>query len=448
MEDNDGFSDIRNIERSPVRGVYHSRGRKSKERRMGDHRRKELSEKRRRRSRGSNKSFIIKIVFLVIVIVSILVFVMSTTFASAKVEIRLKTADITVDGVFNSTREPSLEGDVSYSTSGPFTSAQTATLSSVREEPNFSKAEGRVTLYNTNLSGAVLDLINSTRLQTEDGRIYRLKRAIDVPGGKDVDGEFQPGTIVVSVEADEFGTEYNLTEGGVRFSIPGLARFEAFKDSYAISNGPIVGGFAGKKYIPDEDEESEARERLRAQIEENLKQKLDESIKNNEFSNRVIFDDLIFISFKEIENEQVGESDVIIKEEGVLNAITFREKDLSDLLVQFSDESVDVPTSGLDVNALAVEVDSETKAEISETFENNSGFAEEISFRLSGNTTIYWDVDELLFFTDVKGKNEEEVQSIIDTDYPQVESVRQIRISPFWRSTIPNSRSKLNIEIE
>jgi hypothetical protein len=88
--------------------------------------------------------------------------------------------------------------------------AETVTVASAAPatDPN-ARAGGEVTI--TNSSGVPQQLVATTRLQTADGKIFRLQRTITVPAN---------GNVSASVLADEPGGAYAI--GPSSFTIPGL----------------------------------------------------------------------------------------------------------------------------------------------------------------------------------------------------------------------------------
>ena len=98
-------------------------------------------------------------------------------------------------------------------------------------------ASGKITVYN-NYSSAPQKLIANTRFQTSDGKIYRIKGAISVPG---------MGVTEATVYADRAGEEYNI--GPADFTIPGLKGGPRFEKVFAKSKSAMSGGTSGNVRI-------------------------------------------------------------------------------------------------------------------------------------------------------------------------------------------------------
>ena len=71
------------------------------------------------------------------------------------------------------------------------------------------RASGKIIVFN-NYSTNSQRLIARTRFETLEGKIYRIRDAVVVPGISDKDGRKTPGSIEVTVFADEPGEEYNI----------------------------------------------------------------------------------------------------------------------------------------------------------------------------------------------------------------------------------------------
>ena len=257
-----------------------------------------------------------------------------------------------------------------------------------------------------------------------------------------MNGEFVPGRKEVKVVADRIGTEFNIREKGERFSIPGLAKYKEFSKSYAVSSSEIVGGFRGERFIPDPVEEERARERLRKEIRAVLEDKLVETLNTNTFSQSIVFDAGKFITYNSLENEQT-EDGVILKEQGTLHAVSFRENDLAALLAKAGDVSNDALKKANPVNVNVTNLNMEMVAD--KEFDVIS--STEFEFRLSGNARLFWGIDKVLLLGHIKGKNKAEVDAIRFDRYPQIVRIDTFSIFPFWRSTLPNNTGKIDVTV-
>lgn len=127
------------------------------------------------------------------------------------------------------------------------------------QEGEAQPAVGKVTLKNT--SNAPQPLVATTRLLSEQGVLFRLKKAVTVPAN---------GEIVADVYADKPGKAGEIAP--TRFTIPGLNQTRQ-QEVYAESSDPMTGGTKSsyrvtKKSI--DDVIAAAKERLIAEAKEQL----------------------------------------------------------------------------------------------------------------------------------------------------------------------------------
>lgn len=429
------------IERSNLRGAT-SRPSTKKRRTVKARRKSGVSTgttpkrpKRGKRSNAGKKTAI----FLTLLAIVIL-FLLTTVFATARLEVTLSSADVSVDGVFHAVREPAQSKDISYQKLGAFEVEQKAPITNGTRERQNTRAEGTVTLYNVNPSGESLDLINRTRLQSENGKTYRLIGKHVIPGGKTTGGAFVPGTKEVKIEADDFGNDFNLPNEGARLSIPGLAKWKEFAGTYAVTSSKIVGGFSGERFIPDKDEEAKIRQQLQRDIEKKLRDTLVKSVERNSLSKLIVFEEGIFIEFESLENEQSGGT-AVIGEKGKLHAIAFRETELATLLAKYAPQSIQsvLPTR-VKPRDFSMKIEKEDEFEIISSTE--------FSFRLNGSADLCWDVDTALLTSDIAGKNRKEVAEILTSEYSQVTQHKTPEIFPAWRNTLPANKGKIEIGIQ
>lgn len=382
---------------------------------------------------------IFRLSLFIIIVVAAILFIVTTALGKAEITLELSTIDVSIDGTFTATREITTE-DISFRKFGPITEKAQKGIPAVDSVIETERAEGTITVFNTNPSGEGLTLVANTRFQTSDGRIYKTPTAVNIPGGKTVGGKFVSGERDISVRADEDGDGYNITNSNERFTIPGLNKSGPYSDTYALSKTSIIGGFKGERLIADSDTEEEVRFLLQTGIQEQLMSRLRGDIKNFDPVNWIVFDSMISVSFKELKNEQ-QENSILVGEEGVLYAVGLREDDLAELIARntISSETGDEYPNSLTIEDIEILIDSIDELD----FANDTS----ISFRVTGNPTLSWDIDEILLFNDIKGQNEAGVRDIIAKNYPQA-LLKRVDIFPFWVNTIPENRRKVNFAFE
>lgn len=100
------------------------------------------------------------------------------------------------------------------------------------------KARGTVVIANR-FNTEVQTLIATTRIESPEGKVFRLAEGVTVPGMT----SGQPGIVEVAVIADQTGSEYNI--GSTTFTIPGFKGSPKYEKFSAQSSKPMMGGGSG-----------------------------------------------------------------------------------------------------------------------------------------------------------------------------------------------------------
>jgi hypothetical protein len=173
----------------------------------------------------------------VVVFLSVGAFTYTYVFNSAKIIITPKYKD--VSGVSKTySFSPSSDASAIPYELHTLSVAKEKTLTKSETKKVEAKASGKITVYN-NFDSNPQRLIRNTRFEFPAGKIYRINQSIEVPGKK---GD-TPGSIEVTVYADNVGADYNLDSGN--FSIPGFKGTEREKAFYGTVKTKIEGGASG-----------------------------------------------------------------------------------------------------------------------------------------------------------------------------------------------------------
>lgn len=124
------------------------------------------------------------------------------------------------------------------------------------------KAQGTVTLYNTYQTTP--RVLEPTRLESGDGKIFRTLEKVTIPGYTDSGGGNKaPGTVTVAVEADQPGENYNIAAGKFKISV---LPTEVQKDIYAKSASAMVGGSSRMAKVVSGEDLEKAEAELRQSL--------------------------------------------------------------------------------------------------------------------------------------------------------------------------------------
>ncbi len=295
------------------------------------------------------------------------------------------------------------------------------------------KATGMIEIIKT--TAGAERIIANTRFRSPDGKVFRIKDAVIVPGAvKDGSGTSVPGTIQAAVTADDVGDGYNLP-AGTRFDVPGFQEGgldDLFKSIYAESRDAFVGGFNGPQFKIDEGELSTARQALQIKLRDELLKRV-EAEKPSGF---IAFPGAVAITYNQLPAVQYGSDLVTIKEQAVLQIPLFKADDFGTYLAK---EAVATYSGG------TVRVD---KPEVL-TFSYVSGttsasvIANEPSlrFKLTGKPLLIWEYDAKKLTADLAGLPKTALNNALSA-HAGIES-GNVSVTPFWKRSFPEDPEEI-----
>lgn len=182
----------------------------------------------------------------------------------AKIEITPKSGEIFLEEKVTLNRAGAGNTGLAFEsmTLPEITKSQTVAASGV--EKISRRASGQVIIYNA-FSTVSQRLIKNTRFQSPNGKIYRIDKDVVVPGLKtDTTGKKLPGTLEVTVYADQPGESYNQTL--TDFKLPAFVGSPRYSTIYGRSKTSLTGGFVGEVKVVPEAAKTKAEEELKASL--------------------------------------------------------------------------------------------------------------------------------------------------------------------------------------
>lgn len=291
------------------------------------------------------------------------------------------------------------------------------------------KATGSVTVYNE-YSDKPVRLIKNTRFQAANGLIYRIPASVDVPG-KTAAG---PGTIQVTVFADQTGDSYNLPPQD-KLTLPGLkSSADMYEGVYARSTAPFTGGFSGDRPAVAPATLDAARSEVRSRLNEKAQQLAATAPEGS-----IAFPGLANISFESLAPTQEPGGGVRIHEKASVVMPVFPVEAFAQAIGQ-----------AVSANAEGQKMDIRFSPNITGAASTTLALGEmgqkPLMFSLSGTGQLIWEVDAAALTQALAGKEESSFQPIIQ-GFPAVEEARA-RITPFWQKSFPRDPAKIRIEIQ
>ncbi len=291
------------------------------------------------------------------------------------------------------------------------------------------KATGSITVYNE-YSDQPVRLIKNTRFQTADGLIFRIPASVDVPGKKGS----TPGSINVTVFADQTGPKYNIASG-VTLNVPGLkSTAEMYSKVYAKSTAAFSGGFSGTRPAVSPAILEAAKAEVRARLAETA-QKLHETAPEG----TIAFSGLSVISYETLPATEEGGGSVRIHERATVTMPTFSSATFASSVAQ----AVSAQAEG---QSVTLSFSDGTSAQPVGALSAADIGTQPIVFIITGKAQLVWNLDTKAFLEALAGREEGAFESIV-RGFPAVEEARA-RIMPFWKHTFPSDPTKIKIILE
>lgn len=361
----------------------------------------------------------------IVIIVFVLAF--SFLFSGAKVTITPKQNKIPVDAQFTAFLDGGI-GELAYEIMTIEKTDSKKIMATGREEIE-EKASGKIVIFN-DFSTSSQRLIKNTRFETPEGLIYRINRSIVVPGQETEDGERVPGSIEVTVYADEAGDKFNI--GLTDFTIPGFEGSPRFDKFYARSKTPMTGGFIGEKLTADTVDVEKAKSEIHTELNNQLL--------NEAFSQKpdgfYLFEDAVFVEFASQPSIEAGD-EVEVIEKATLYGVLFDKDEFAshiaeNTLAAFDEGTVEIA----DISTLVINASNKEEARPWEDAE--------FEFTVSGNAHIVWTFDEAQLKEDLSGRAKAALTTVL-SGYPSIEQA-EVVLRPFWKRSFPDKVSKIKIE--
>jgi len=293
------------------------------------------------------------------------------------------------------------------------------------------KATGILTVYNA-YSSKSQSIVATTRFEAPNGKIFRLNEKTIIPAAKVENGKITPSSIKVKVTAEDPGEEYNL-EAGLLWTIPGFKGTDKFEGFYAKNEDAMEGGFKGERFAPSDEDKLLAETAVETSLKNSLKTQIIvltmEKFKSfDEASEFTVLNKKI--QPLENEPEKFG-----VFMEGEMRQIAIDEEMLKKNIEENARLSIpsdsDVILSSLDFSY------SDISADLGKG---------EMSFTISGNAVFSAKIDTETLIRDLTGVDEAELRRLVFA-LPGVENAN-ISLWPFWVTSVPEKKSRIEVIVE
>jgi hypothetical protein len=293
------------------------------------------------------------------------------------------------------------------------------------------KASGEITVFNEYSSSPQRIVANTRFLSKKDGKLFRVKEAVTIPGFSRVEGVDVPGQVTIKVYADKPGEGYNI--GPDSFHLPGLQGSPKYTSIYARSVKSMSGGMDKEVTYFSQSDYITAEEKLvklaKEKNEKDLLNKISEKVLLLENTKK---EEKLEISTDVKVGDIVDNFQMSVKAES--SAFLVSRADLDEII----NEKIN---SRLDTNKKLL--DNSRSYEVGEITINED---ERIAIPININQGLIIKVDIEKLKKDIAGKSEAELKSY----FSNMSGVKSTDVScwPFWVKSIPSSYEKINITID
>ncbi len=375
------------------------------------------------RRSGAKRSFLL--ILIILVVAGGAIVLGSSIFARATVTITPKTINLNIDNDLTAKKSDPESGLRFEIMTLETTEGRVVPISGT--EDVLQKASGKIKIFNQ-FSAENQALIKETRFEAENGKIYRIDKAVTVPGYKKNGAEIVPGSVEAMVYADQPGSEYN---GPVtKFTIPGFrggARYDKF---WAESVTPLEGGLEGKQGLVAETD----RAKVKAETESALRERLLSEAKTRVPPGFVFYDQGMTWTITEQKPElKPGATDTVLTWAGKLDVVIFSVEELSRTLVSAQ--------AGGEEGEMLI-------ANLGElTFTPAKSSTEDVmNFQLSGTAKAVWQIDQEELKNSLTGLSKDGYQSVF-AQYPAI-SRAEVVFRPPWVRSFPEATEKITIRLD
>jgi hypothetical protein len=297
------------------------------------------------------------------------------------------------------------------------------------------KSRGSVAISNA-YSADPQTLVASTRLLSSDGKVFRLKNNVTVPGMTRVNGHDEAGTIETLVIADQSGSEYNID--ATSFTIPGFegtpkyTKFEA-KSLKAMTGG---GSSGSNVRVISEDDIARAKKVLESDAKAQGQKDIADSLSVNEKTlDNAVNVTVLFLTSATQAGVVADSFEYTVKIHS--KALVFDESDMKMMISTLFTQQNNTKGISLSPHVIDLEYGEPTADFASATLR--------IKVHATGKSDSSFDSEQLK--SDLLGQNENNVDDILKK-YPQIQTISVSLWPPqLPLKTIPSQSNRVTISI-
>lgn len=363
---------------------------------------------------------------IVVVLCAIGGLLLSTVFAGATITITPRSEVVTAPQTLQAQLDAPV-GVLAFETLSVNRSANTTVSASGTKQVS-RQASGVITIYNAYDTNSQR-LIANTRFEAPDGKIYRIRESVTVPGGtKKADGSITPGSTSATVYADSPGEAYNRSSA-TTFTIPGFKNDPRYT-KFSAQAQAIAGGFVGQEPAVAEADLTKARNELETGLDAELRSAAETSVPEG----YVIIPGTFSVQFLDMTQTAAEGNKAALSLAGVARASIVRANDLATALARRSVENYTGEAIGFkDIAELSFALATTSKPTDST-----------VTLQLSGSPTLVWQYDANALKQALLSTQKNTFQTTVTSFEPAIVKADAV-IRPFWSGTFPSDPSRITI---
>lgn len=297
------------------------------------------------------------------------------------------------------------------------------------------KATGVITVYNA-YSSQPQSIVANTRFLTPSGIVFRLVKALVIPGAKIENGTILPSSVTAQVIADKAGVESNV--GPIaKLTIPGFAKTPKYNGFYGELKEGTSGGFKGQSKIATDSDikaaKAEGAKRAEKLAREQLGRQLPEGFK------------VIDVVTAFVVNRQTlavladSDGNFSVTTDAQLSAFAFKESDMKTFIAARRDSD---PKN----KDFVAHEESAVLSYGAATGPNTLFLSGKVAMPITYTVPLIHVLDEMKLKAAIAGKPQRELQTLI-LGTPGVVSA-SVDLWPFYVRSVPSSIEKITISTQ
>lgn len=302
------------------------------------------------------------------------------------------------------------------------------------EKTNLStKAKGTVVIYNE-YSATPQKLLINTRLSDDKGLIYMTDKQVTIPGYTKSGSKIIPGSVVVSVTAQEVGDKYNSQMKD--FKVVGFKGTSKYEKIYARAKTSFSGGVSGTFYTPNDTEKGEISSGIEIKLRESLARKIEAELPEG----YIYYPDGMQFSFNINKDAYLSKTEnAKVESTGKLATIIFKQEDLKKAIIEKSYPN----STEQDIKEIVISEIKNLKFKFTNPEFLIAKDTQAISFELSGDFNLAWHPIKEELAQKLVGLPRKDLEKVLSED-PGVSKVRII-FTPPWQTKVPKDINKIKI---